>query len=186
MALPRDYPGQDCTLARSLEQIGERWTLLIVRDSFYGVRRFSDFLAHLKTPRAVLTERLAGLVTAGILTREPGPGGHDEYVTTEKGRALWPAVLSLIMWGDTYYAGKRGPLRVFTHTACGTPVDAASTCPACGVPVNVADLTVVAGPGLDGDEATELLPVPHRMLDPVNINHRHPEHPAVAPPSCRG
>jgi len=183
MALPRDYPGQDCTLARSLELIGERWTLLIVRDSFYGVRRFSDFLAHLKIPRAVLTERLAGLVTAGILAREPGPGGYDEYVTTEKGRALWPAVLSLIVWGDTYYAGKRGPLRVFTHTACGTPVDAASTCPACGVPVDVADLTVLAGPGLEGEEATGSLPVPHRMLDPININHRHPERPVATPAS---
>ena len=176
MALPRDYTGQACSLARSLELVGERWTLLIVRDAFYGVRRFSDFLAHLNIPRAVLAERLAGLVAAGILAREPGPGGHDEYVTTDKGRALWPVVHSLIVWGDTYCAS-RGPRRVFMHAACGTPVDAVSFCPACGVPAAVADLTVSPGPGLEGEEVadpvTEALTVPHRMLDPINTRHEH-------------
>ena len=181
MALPRDYTGQACSLARSLELVGERWTLLIVRDAFYGVRRFSDFLTHLRIPRAVLTDRLAGLVAAGILTREQEPGSHGEYVTTSKGRDLWPIVHSLITWGDAYCADQ-GPRRVFTHTPCGTPVDQASFCPSCGVPAGVADLTVLPGPGLAGEEVThpvtEALAVPHRMLDPINT--RHAERPVAS------
>jgi DNA-binding HxlR family transcriptional regulator len=180
MALPRDYSGQACSLARSLELVGERWTLLIVRDAFYGVRRFSDFLAHLRIPRAVLTDRLAGLVAAGILAREQEPGTHGEYVTTEKGRDLWPIVHSLIAWGDAYCADK-GPRRVFTHTPCGTTVDQMSFCPSCGVAVGLADLTVLPGPGLEGEEVadpvTAALTAPHRMLDPINT--RHAERPVV-------
>jgi DNA-binding HxlR family transcriptional regulator len=183
MALPHDYTGQACSLARSLELIGERWTLLIVRDTFYGVRRFSDFLAHLRIPRAVLTDRLAGLVAAGILDRVPGPGGHDEYVTTDKGRALWPVVHSLITWGDTYCAA-RGPRRVFVHATCGTAIDAAGDCPSCGGPAGVGDLTVIPGPGLAGEEikdpVTAALAAPHRLLEPLS---RRPNVPMVTPAS---
>ena len=107
MALPRDYTGQTCSCARALEVIGERWTLLIVRDAFYGVRRYRDFLAHLDIPRAVLAERLAALVEADVLS-------HDldsrEYVITDKGRDLWPVVRSLAGWGEKYYA-PHGALR---------------------------------------------------------------------------
>jgi DNA-binding HxlR family transcriptional regulator len=170
MALPRDYTGQACSLARSLEVIGERWTLLIVRDAFFGVRRFSDFLAHLSIPRAVLTERLAGLAAAGILERVPGPGGYDEYAITDKGQALWPAVHALMAWGDTYYA-ERGPRRLFTHTACGATVATAGTCPTCGAAVGPADLTVNPGPGLAGEDPANPVSValsqPHRMLEPL-------------------
>ena len=170
MALPRDYNSQACSLARALEVVGERWTLLIVRDAFYGVRRFSDFLAHLRIPRAVLTERLARLVAAGILERAAGPGGHDEYVTTAKGQALWPAVHCLTEWGDAFYA-ESGRRRLFVHTACGTEVDAAGICPACQLTVDLAGLTVSPGPGLAGeniaDPVTAALSVPHRMLEPL-------------------
>jgi DNA-binding HxlR family transcriptional regulator len=171
MALPRDYTGQACSLASCLEVIGERWTLLIVRDAIYGVRRFSDFLTHLGIPKAVLTERLGGLVGAGILERVPGSGGHDEYALTGKGQALWPAMHALMTWGDTYYAAK-GPRRLVTHAACGTTVDAAGTCPACGTPVGLADLAVAPGPGLDGvipaDPVSVALTQPHRMLEPLD------------------
>jgi DNA-binding HxlR family transcriptional regulator len=74
MALPNDYAGQACSLARTLEVVGERWTLLIVRDAFYGVRRFGDFAAHLGIPRAVLAERLKSLTAAGVLARVPAGG----------------------------------------------------------------------------------------------------------------
>src|ERR1700749_74016 len=80
VALPREYPAESCPIARSLEIVGERWTLLIVRDAFYGVRRFSDFHAHLGTPKAVLAERLASLVEEGVLAKEAG-----EYRLTDKG-----------------------------------------------------------------------------------------------------
>lgn len=71
MALGTDYAQQDCSLARALEVVGERWSMLIVRDAFYGVSRFNDFLAHLDIPRAVLTARLRTLVEAGVLYKEP-------------------------------------------------------------------------------------------------------------------
>ncbi|MBV8713141.1 MAG: helix-turn-helix transcriptional regulator, partial [Solirubrobacterales bacterium] len=69
--LGKDYEAQDCSLARALEVIGERWTLLILRDAFFGVRRFNDFHVHLDIPKAVLSDRLSGLVEDGILEREP-------------------------------------------------------------------------------------------------------------------
>jgi DNA-binding HxlR family transcriptional regulator len=73
--LGKDYEGQDCALARALEVIGERWTLLIVRDAFYGVHRFNDFHAHLDIPKAVLSERLNGLTEDGILEGCSSAGG---------------------------------------------------------------------------------------------------------------
>ena len=95
MALPNDYAGQACSLARSLEIIGERWTLLIVRDAFWGVRRFADFIDHLGIPRAVLASRLKTLVAAGVLTRVAGER-HLEYELTDKGTKLWPIVRDLM------------------------------------------------------------------------------------------
>src|SRR5260370_31676118 len=104
MALPNDYAGQACSLARALEVVGERWTLLIVRDAFYGVRRFGDFATQLGIPRAVLTNRLKSLVQEGVLTREEGGAGGIEYRLTDKGVALWPAVHALMNWGESFYS----------------------------------------------------------------------------------
>src|SRR6266545_1965551 len=89
--LGKDYQRQDCSLARALEAIGERWTLLIVRDAFYGVRRFNEFQAHLDVPKAVLSDRLSGLVDDGILERRPDPdrAGRHLYELTAAGRELW-------------------------------------------------------------------------------------------------
>ena len=99
MALPREYAGQACSIAKALEIVGERWTLLIVRDAAYGVRRFSDFVTHLDIPRRVLTERLKFLVEEGILEKQPA-GGREEYALTDKGLALVPVIRALAAWGD--------------------------------------------------------------------------------------
>ena len=122
MPLPSDYPDQACSLARSLEVVGQRWTLLILRDAFYGVQRFDDFAAHLKVPRAVLAERLKSLTAAGLLERATGSTGRGEYRLSDKGTALWPAVRALLAWGDEYYA-PAGPRRVFQHAADEAPLD---------------------------------------------------------------
>src|ERR1700689_2898359 len=90
MALPREYAGEDCPLARSPESGGERWSLLIIRGAFYGVRRFSDFRDHLGIPRAVLAERLGLLVEQGILERLPAPGGRGQDAMTDKGAGPGP------------------------------------------------------------------------------------------------
>src|SRR5689334_23473414 len=102
--LGNDYERQDCAIARALEAVGERWTLLIVRDAFFGVQRFSDFQAHLDIPKAVLSDRLAGLVEDGVLERVPDPehGGRNLYRLTAAGRELWPALHALLAWGDRH------------------------------------------------------------------------------------
>jgi len=169
MALPKDYAGQGCSLARALEVVGERWTLLIVRDAFFGVRRFSDFAAHLDIPRAVLTHRLAALVGSGVLAIVRGPHGHDEYVLTGKGLDLWPAVRSLMAWGDDYYSAQ-GPRRLFSHVVDSGEVAQDGTCAACGAVVPTADLVVTPGPGWTPggtDAVSAAMAEPHRMLTSI-------------------
>ncbi|HEX4091437.1 MAG TPA: helix-turn-helix domain-containing protein [Trebonia sp.] len=171
MALPKDYAGDRCSLARALEIVGERWTLLIVRDAFFGVRRFGDFAVHLDIPRAVLTSRLAALVDAGVLTLVPGAHGHDEYALTDKGRDLLPVVRSLMVWGDEHYS-EVGPRRVFRHAADDGEVRPDGICAACGDAIDSADLVVAPGPGLAAVPAREdpvsiALNTPHRLLEPL-------------------
>ena len=168
MALPNDYAGQGCSLARSLEIIGERWTLLIVRDAFWGVRRFADFVDHLRLPRAVLASRLKTLTAAGVMTRVAGER-HLEYELTEKGRALWPVVLSLTSWGDDFCA-PGGPRRLFRHAADDGQVDRWGRCDRCGASVPAGDTITVPGPGLeppDDSWITTALTSPHRLLEPL-------------------
>lgn len=172
VTLPRDYTGQSCSLARSLEIVGERWTLLIVRDAFYGVRRFGDFAAHLGVPRAVLTDRLATLTAAGVLARVPGTGRREVYELTPKGVSLWPVVRALDAWGDEHYAAGGGPRRIFRHAFDDAPVGADGRCTRCDAAVEVRDILVTPGPGLGpGDEADDPVTValsrPHRLLHPL-------------------
>jgi DNA-binding HxlR family transcriptional regulator len=177
MALGKDYEGQDCALARALELLGERWTLLIVRDAFYGVRRYSDFLTHLDIPRAVLATRLQALVDAEVLARRPyqdAPLRH-EYVLTVRGRELWPALHALGHWGGEHMS-PAGPSRVYAHAACGTRVDGTGACPRCGTYVPPEELEVRPGPGVGhprrDDPVTRALREPHRMLEPLTGGHR--------------
>ncbi|BCB73721.1 helix-turn-helix domain-containing protein [Phytohabitans flavus] len=174
MALGKNYEGQNCTLARALELVGERWTLLIVRDAFYGVRRYGDLLAHLDIPRAVLADRLATLVEAGILARhryQDSPP-RDEYLLTERGVELWSVIYPLMRWGERHFATGQ-PLRTFRHAVCGTEIDAAGRCPTCGgVDVQPADIEAHPGPGAPAQPREDPVSValrarPHRLLQPV-------------------
>ena len=171
MALPKDYTSQDCSLARALEVVGERWTLLIVRDAFFGVRRFSDFAAHLTVPRAVLAHRLAFLVEEAVLVVTPGPHGHDEYELTAKGLDLWPVIRSLVAWGDGHYSAN-GPRRLYRHAGDDGEVAQDGTCAACGGIPPVGDQLVAPGPGWSArpgqtDVVSVALGAPHRLLTPI-------------------
>ncbi|GAA2807307.1 helix-turn-helix domain-containing protein [Saccharopolyspora taberi] len=172
MPLAKNYEKQDCSLARALELVGERWTLLVVRDACYGVRRYRDFLAHLDIPRAVLSERLRTLVDAGVLTkhRYQSSPPRDEYLLTEMGRELWPVVHQLSRWGDRHLSGA-GPCRIFSHADCGSRLDPGGSCPECGRPVELTDVEMRPGPGSDAtlrdDPVSVALRRPHRMLEPV-------------------
>lgn len=167
--LGKDYNRQDCALARSLEVIGERWTLLIVRDAFFGVRRFNDFYAHLDIPKATLADRLSGLVDDGILERQPDPdhSGRHLYELTAAGRELWPVVHALVVWGGRH----RYPnSRTFRHAGCGTPLDEQGQCPTCGVTPTPEDVVTEPRPGrakLRNDAVALALRGPHRLLEPL-------------------
>jgi DNA-binding HxlR family transcriptional regulator len=171
--LPSTYENQDCSLARALELIGERWTLLVMRDAFYGVRRFNDFSAHLDAPRTVLSTRLTALVNAGLLERRPDPGhgGRHLYEVTAKGKTLWPPLYALRAWGEAHAADDREPRRVFTHARCGEPLDHTARCAACGMVPEPQDVMVIplgpAGEGARTDPVAMGLREPHRLLDPL-------------------
>jgi DNA-binding HxlR family transcriptional regulator len=167
--LGNDYARQDCSLARSLEVLGERWTLLIIRDAFYGVQRFTDFHAHLDIPKGVLADRLKGLTEDGVLERRPDPahGGRHLYVLTPAGRELWPAIQALLAWGGRHRGGNS---RVFRHAGCDTPLDERGSCPSCGQTPRPEDiLTAPASarrPRRD-DPVAVALRRPHRLLEPI-------------------
>ncbi|QIZ00751.1 winged helix-turn-helix transcriptional regulator [Streptomyces sp. S1D4-11] len=169
MALPKDYAGQRCSLSRALEVVGERWTLLILRDAFFGVRRFGDFVAHLGVPRGVLTERLESLREAGVLAETLGSHGYSEYVLTDKGLSLWPVVRDLLSWGDEYYSAT-GPRRVFQHVRDAGMLAPDGVCASCGNTVPPSDLLVLPGPGFDesdDDVVSKTLTTAHRLLEPI-------------------
>ncbi|MFK0113798.1 winged helix-turn-helix transcriptional regulator [Streptomyces sp. NPDC091217] len=171
--LPSTYENQDCSLARALEIVGERWTLLVMRDAFYGVRRFNDFSAHLDAPRSVLSARLAALVDAGLLARLPDPehGGRQLYEVTDKGKTLWPALYTLRAWGEAYAADDREPRRMFTHACCGEPLDPTARCAACDVVPEPQEIMVIPleapREGTRTDPVAVGLQEPHRLLDPL-------------------
>ena len=169
MALGTDYSGQDCSLAKALEVVGERWSLLLVRDAFLGVTRFSDFRRRLDISKAVLTQRLGSLVEAGVLERRT-QGGHDAYVLTPSGEALWPAVHALMRWGDAT-TSTRGPRRLFRHVPCDADVDVSGRCPVCGATPPAAELETRPGPGAGTGPPTNPLSArlrePHRLLAPL-------------------
>lgn len=173
MALGKDYATQECSIARALEIVGERWTLLVIRDALYGVRRYNDFLVHLGIPRAVLAARLQMLTDEGILDKrryqESPP--RDEYVVTDRGIALWPTLRALGRWGREQYAPT--VLRIFQHAECGTEIGSWGECPACAVVVPVEDVLMVPGPGLDPDPAdpvSRALLRPKRLLQPLMVD----------------
>ncbi|WP_327711006.1 helix-turn-helix transcriptional regulator [Streptomyces sp. NBC_00464] len=174
MALGKDYANQQCSMARALEVIGERWTLLVVRDAFYGVRRYNDFLVHLGIPRAVLATRLHSLIEAGVLDKrryqESPP--REEYVLTDSGKALWQVIRTLGAWGRDHLPGTL-PMRVFVHADCGTELGVYGECPACSVPVPPEDVEMRPGDGLDTDTdnpVSRALLTPRRLLTPLEVD----------------
>lgn len=149
--LPSTYDGQHCSIARALEIVGERWTLLLLRDAFLGIRRFDDFQARLGISRNVLAQRMVGLVEAGLLRREPY---HErptryEYLPTQRALDLWPVILGLAQWGGDDRAHRVGGTREFLHAECGHPVQAVARCSHCDVEVAVTNATSRPRPVLD-------------------------------------
>jgi DNA-binding HxlR family transcriptional regulator len=146
--LPRTYEHQVCSIARSLELIGDRWTLLIVRDASRGARRFDDFRAGLGVAHNVLSDRLSRLTEAGVLERRRYQERPDryEYHLTQQGRDLWPVLMSLLFWGDRYLAPD-GPPWIPRHRDCGGRLTPELACADCGVGLGAGDVELTPRPG---------------------------------------
>ena len=133
----------DCSIARTLSVIGDRWTLLVLRDCFLGGRRFDDFEASLGLSPHLLSTRLAKLVEHGILERRPYQErpARFEYRLTEKGRDVYPVIVSLLRWGDRWMGSKDGPPVELVHRGCGHVTTPTLTCSVCGDPVEARQMT---------------------------------------------
>jgi DNA-binding HxlR family transcriptional regulator len=151
----KSFQDMNCSVAQTLEVVGEWWTMLIIRDCLLGVTRFDEFQASLDIARNVLTNRLNNLVQRGILTRVAYQQRPIRYAyrLTEKGRDLWTVLTALRQWGDRWEA-PHGPPLVIEHKACGHQALMVPTCSACGKMMDARAVRALPGPGAlreDGD-----------------------------------
>ncbi|GAB3958702.1 winged helix-turn-helix transcriptional regulator [Micromonospora vulcania] len=146
-----DWSVDNCTITRAMEILGERWTLVVLREVFTGVRRFDDMRVRTGMPRQVLTNRLATLVEQGVLRREPyrEPGSRlrHEYRLTEKGLDLWPVLVAVLGWGDRYLADPEGSALSVGHRDCGAPVRVELRCADGHAVAQPRDVVPRPGPG---------------------------------------
>jgi DNA-binding HxlR family transcriptional regulator len=146
-----DYDSANCAIGATVGVLGERPTFLVLREAFNGVRRFEDMQRRTGMPRQVLSQRLARLVTEGLLRKDPyqesGQRRRTEYRLTEKGLDLYPVLVALMEWGDTYAVGPPGPQVVLRHRDCGEPVRLQMSCAAGHVLESAREVTPVPGPG---------------------------------------
>jgi len=140
---------QNCSIARTLQVVGERWTLLVLREVFTGQRRFEEIQRNLGVATNILSDRLQTLVDEGVLERRPLPERADrfEYRPTEKGLDLNPVLLELMRWGDRWDAPAAGPPVLVQHRDCGHDTHAVQTCAHCGEPLSARNVRVRPGPG---------------------------------------
>jgi DNA-binding HxlR family transcriptional regulator len=137
------------SVGRALALVGERWTLLILREAFFGVRRYGQLARNLGIPRPTLSSRLRTLVAAGLLERARYTRDPDryEYRLTDAGRDLFSAIVVLMQWGDAHLPDPNGPPIVLRHHACGEIADPRLTCHHCGEEIDARSVTPEAGPG---------------------------------------
>jgi DNA-binding HxlR family transcriptional regulator len=141
----RSVGNTECSVARTLAVIGERWTMLILREAFLGRRRFDDFQRNTGIARNILASRLRALVRDGILER--AAAGRDrarvEYRLTAKGSDLYPVLISMLRWGDRWLADRKGPPLALIHRPCGATATPAMVCPNCGKEVIAREMIAV-------------------------------------------
>lgn len=140
---------KECSMARAMEVVGDRWSILILREAFYGVKRFDEFEFYVGIAPNILSNRLKKLVDAGVMTRLslPEHARRYEYVLTEKGRDFFPAYLALKRWGDDWLAEPAGPQVVFRERANGRPIEYPQIRTKGGKRLSLDDVEVVAGSG---------------------------------------
>jgi DNA-binding HxlR family transcriptional regulator len=146
----RDFPRDACSVASTLEVIGERWTMHVLREAFLGVRRFEDFRRNIGVARNILSDRLNTLVAEGILRRElySEHPPRSEYRLTRKGVDLYGILVELMKWGNRWTPNPDGPAVVLRHRECGSVIEPVLACPDCGKPVQPWDLEALPGPAM--------------------------------------
>jgi DNA-binding HxlR family transcriptional regulator len=149
----RTFDDQNCSIARTLAIVGERWTLLVLREITLGRRRFEEIRRELGVASNILADRLATLTEHGILERVDDP---PRYRLTDKGRDLQPVLTALMRWGDRYTAGEDGPPVVQVHKGCGHDAHPQQVCGHCGEQIGPRDLTLRAGPGANERQRDQL------------------------------
>ena len=146
-----DYDTANCAIGAAVAVIGEKWTFLVLREAFNGVRRFDDMQRRTQAPRQILSDRLSRLVSEGMLRRVPyqerGQRSRHEYRLTEKGLDLYPVLVALMEWGDRHAVGAAGPQVLLEHRDCGEPVHLQLACRAGHVLGSAREVTPVPGPG---------------------------------------
>src|SRR5271156_871699 len=155
--LGSDYKGQDCSIARTLELVGERWTILVLRDVFLGRRRFDQIQQSLGVARNVLATRLDRLVAEGILEKVPYPERplRHEYRLTSKGVDLWRVIVDLLRWGARCAAPDAAPPIVLRHKGCGGELGEGRVCMRCGERLQASNVRAEPGPGASVAQRTD-------------------------------
>ena len=143
-----EYDAATCSVGHALDAIGDRWTMLVIREAFFGVRRFEQMQRNLGIARNILTDRLQKLVGHGILERRRYQERPErfEYRLTRKGLDLYPALVTLMSWGDAYMSDEGAPITL-VHKACGHDADPVLACAHCGEALDARDVRVEPGPG---------------------------------------
>jgi DNA-binding HxlR family transcriptional regulator len=140
---------KECSIARAMDVVGDRWSILLLREAYYGTKRFDEFQYYLGVAPNILSARLKKFVDLGMMTRVPLPehGGRFEYALTKKGRDFFPTYLALKKWGDDWLAEPAGPQVVFRDRGSGKPVEYPVLLSARGKPLQLEDVEIVAGSG---------------------------------------
>ncbi|PRY41744.1 winged helix-turn-helix transcriptional regulator [Umezawaea tangerina] len=145
------WSAENCSAKRTLDVVGEKWTFLVLREAYFGARRFEQFHAGVGCARNLLTDRLNTLVDNGLMQRlpyrEPGARQRNEYRLTEAGVELYPALVALMQWGDRWVADPEGPPVEITHRECGAPVRVELCCADGHVGLTARDTVAVPGTG---------------------------------------
>lgn len=146
----RDFPRDACSVASTLEVVGERWTMHVLREAFLGVRRFEDFRRNIGVARNILSDRLGTLVAEGILRRElySDRPPRYEYRLTRKGVDLHGVLIELMRWGNRWSPNPDGPAVVLRHRDCGAVIEPRLACPQCGEAVDAWSLEALPGPAM--------------------------------------
>jgi DNA-binding HxlR family transcriptional regulator len=153
----RSFPDQNCSIASALSIVGDRWTLLVMREVLFGRRRFAEIKRHTGIAPNILSDRLQMLVEHGLLVRtlySEHPESY-EYAPTRKGLDVNPVILTLLRWGDQHASPADGPPRVPVHAKCGHDAHPQLHCAHCGEVLHTADMKIRPGPGATAQQSAD-------------------------------